>query len=476
MNNDYEYQNKQQIKNICYNPDTNTIRFITNNNISYLCNIFGQKLPIFKKNLSGFINGQQRKKLSSSNESKQIDNNSYDKSNEYYPTVRRFEGYNHFPRPKCPPFTNIPNFLFKEKLKRELINILKKNFFVEKNKKDVTIKNKNSGLSYLTSDICGYIKNNDNENSYNNNFLINLIDNTIEEYKTKTELDSKELYLQYPLIRALIYIKKFISINKDTNVINGRKLKPPNPEIINDYKIIHKLLFEYKNKNKKSQSLMDILNQGSIDNININNNKNNSFTSSNKILLKNLEKNNFLAKLNIPNLKNSISKFSNFNSSANSMDNINYISNRKVNSSIYDELETNESNNNINVSLISKINEKDKKNVIKFNKKIKTYEILRKYTEKERKLLKGFQKEIVKKKGTFQKYPENHKFKISGGDVYKKEINIMKINNPVAFEMMKKKEALDMKKLMEKKRFSIMNDKFNLMKAKKIIRSSSACC
>ena len=468
MDNDYENQTKQIIKNICYNQDTDTFRFISNNNISYSCNIFGQKLPRFKKNYSGFINGQQRQKLPSFNESKQTDD-SCEKSNDYYPTVRRFEGYTHFPRPICPPFTNIPNFILKEKLKKELRDIIKHNFLDEKNKKDVTTKNQNKGLSYLTSDICGYIKNNNNENCYNNNFLIELIDNTIEQYKTKTELDLQDLYLKYPLIRALIYVKKYISINKDTNEINGRKLEPPKPRIINEYKTIRKQLIVNKNKNQKSLSFMSMLNHRSVDNI-----KNNSITPASNVLLRSTLKNNFLSKITIPNFKNSNSKFSNFNSSVNSMDNINYISKRKINSSIYDDLETNESNDVINISLISKINEKDKKCLLK--SKIKTYETLRKFTEKEKKFLKGFQKEVVKSKGTFLKVPEVHKFKISEVDIYKRENDIMKISNPEAFETMKKKEEIDMKRLKERKKFSAINERFNILKCKKILRSVSACC
>ena len=470
MNNDYEYQIKQTIKNICYNPDTNMIYLISNNNTSYLCNIFGQKIPKFKKNFSGFINGQQRQKLPTFNELKKIDDSS-EKSNEYYPTIRRFEGYTHFPRPKCPPFTNIPNYSLKEKLKRELINTLKQYFLVEKNKKDVVIKNENKGLSYLTSDIYGYIKNKNNENCYNNNFLIELIDNTIEQYKIKTQLDSQELYLKYPLIRTLIHIKKYISINKDTNVINGRKLEPPNPKIVSEYRI-YKQLIGNRNKIKKSQSFMNIINQGSLDNININ--KNNSLTPSYKVLLKNVLKNNSSTKINSSNFRNNMSKFSNFNNSLNSMDNINFISKRKANSSIYDELETNESNDIINISLISKLNEKDKKNFLKYNK-VKTYGALMKFTEKEKKFLQGFQKE-ESKKGTFLKIPEFHKFKLSEQDIYKKEINFMKISNPEAFEQLKKMEEKDMKRLKMKKKLSALNERFNMLKTKKILRSVSACC
>ena len=90
------------------------------------------------------------------------------------------------------------------------------------NKKIFAKKNANNGLSYLTSDVKGYLDNEKAKNSsddedkkgYGKSFLINMIDNTVSDYKIKYNCNLKELLCNYSMIRSLLHLKKNL-INND---------------------------------------------------------------------------------------------------------------------------------------------------------------------------------------------------------------------------------------------------------------------
>ena len=156
------------ITNISFEMDTGKYVLIDNKGNNYICDLYGRKHPIFNGKISGIMNGKQRKifrKVNScsnmlpSNISKTFEmNNKKEESKCYFPSINKFEGYAHFPRPVCPPFTNIPDYFLNDNYKKLLLCKLKQNYDIsnDKNKKIFIRSNENTGLSYLTSDVKGY--------------------------------------------------------------------------------------------------------------------------------------------------------------------------------------------------------------------------------------------------------------------------------------------------------------------------------
>ena len=172
------YDDRPLIKNISYVMDTGQYILLDNKGNNYYCDIFGREQPQFRRNISGFINGEQRKKLNKVKSVPNIKNSSYSKKNNdntkkedsksYFPTLNKFEGYAPFPRPLCPPFTNIPESILDDNYKRTLINNFGNKLTVGTNKKIFAKKNANNGLTYLTSNVKSYLdyeraKNNDDD-------------------------------------------------------------------------------------------------------------------------------------------------------------------------------------------------------------------------------------------------------------------------------------------------------------------------
>jgi hypothetical protein len=289
--------------------DSGKYVLLDNKGNNYTCDLFGRQKPVFKKNISGFINGGQRKQLKELRRVKSHSNviisetikdafhqKEKEEAKSYFPSVNRFEGYAPFPRPLCPPFTNIPKYVLEENYKRLLMNNYEQKLVVNENKKIFVKPNENVGLSYISSDIKGYLdkKNEkDNENNkYNYNIkkkddkliIIKMIDNTINEYKIKYKCNLNELIKNHSIIRALLHLKDNLINNNGTDLINGRKLKEPNIHIINEYKIIHNKLFNFNEQErikKEHKRLMKCYSQMNIKNIK---NKDNTINNNNNIL------------------------------------------------------------------------------------------------------------------------------------------------------------------------------------------------
>ena len=211
--------------------DSGKYLLLDNKGNNYICDIFGRQKPIFKKNISGFINAEQRKMLRrvkshsniiNSNQTKNIPvatNKPKEETKSYFPSIKRFEGYAPFPRPLCPPFVNIPQYSINENYKKVLIKEYEKNLEVNENKKIFAKPNENKGLSFLTSDVKGYFdkekekeinkfNNNDNNEKDDKLYIIKMIDNTISDYKIRYKCDLKELVNNHSIIRALLHLKK----------------------------------------------------------------------------------------------------------------------------------------------------------------------------------------------------------------------------------------------------------------------------
>ena len=514
------------IKNISYEMDSGKYLLLDNKGNNYICDIFGREKPVFKKNISGFLKGAQRKELkrvkshsnmiNTNNTQDILNKKEKEETKSYFPSVSRFEGYAHFPRPLCPPFTNIPQYALDENYKRLLRNKCEDKLVVDENKKVFVKTNENNGLSYITSDIKGYLDKEKENNNFNNDniqkkddksYIIKMIDNTVNEYKIKYNCDLNELINKYRMIRTLLHLKKNLILNNGTNIINGRKLKEPNMYIVKEYKIIHNKIFNFNEKTKirnEHKRLIKCYSQMNIKNIksdfNIDNNRS---KYSRKILNKiPFNKNLFSKKYVISSIKKDEEKkeitkdsFVNINKDKDKIienKEENKISTINTNQNIYDEQETKESsgtkaninlinirNNTIesnkeeNLSVISELNEKETNKFINFNKKIKYLKNLKKYSEKERKHLEGYQKEEPKKpKEFFVNEEEPPKYR-DFAEIYKKEIETLEKLNPILFNLQKKKDDYDLKKMKQKKEFKKLNEKL-IMKGKtlKINKSS----
>ena len=505
------------IKNISFEMDSGKYILLDNKGNRYICDIYGREQPIFKKNISGFINGEQRKILKkvksqsdiiNNNNKNNLDNRTEKKTEEskfYFPSVSRFEGYTHFPKPLCPPFTNIPENVINADYKKLLINKCEQKLKVEENKKVFTKPNENLGLSYITSDIKGFMdkekekeKEKDNLNNSKKNykeFLIKMIDNTVNDYKIKYKCDLMELIANHSNIRALLHLKKKLINNNETNIINGRKLKEPNINIINEYKIIYNKLINYNERNRirnEQRRLIKCYSQLNIQKNNILNLNNVENKNKNIYGRKILKKISFNKSSNIGNKEIPFPKKEKKKITISSIDDNkkfnNIINNNNANQVLYDEQETKESlgtkpNNNLfnlrnstnesnkeddNLSVISLLNEKENNKFIKFNKKIKYLKILKKNSEKEKKKLEGYQKEEPKKIKEFNMNNEEEQPKYRDfAEIYKKELETLEKLNPILFNLQKKKDDNDLKKMMKKKHFKKLNEKL-IMKGKEL--------
>ena len=516
------------IKNISYEMDTGKYLLLDNKGNNYICDIFGRQKPIFKKNISGFINAEQRKVLRRVKSHSNVMNSNkghnvappipIDKSKEeaksYFPSINRFEGYAPFPRPLCPPFVNIPSYSINENYKKVLIKEYEKNLEVNENKKIFAQPNENKGLSFLTSDIKGYLdkekekekevdklNNIDNKKKDDKLFIIKMIDNTVSDYKIRYKCDLKELINNHSIIRALLHLKKNLMNNNETNIINGRKLKAPNINVINEYKIIHNKLFNYNEQTKiknEHKRLIKCYSQMNIKNIqnSINNNDKNIYGRKilKKISLKKTPINTNTEQV-ISIIKNDYENkgikelFVDYNMSKNNESNFSIskpLNENYKNQNLYDEQETkesigtraninllhlrnntSESNKEDNLSVISVLNENEKKKFINFNKKIKYLKSLKKSSEKEKKRLEGFQKDEPKKPKEFNMNEEEPPKYRDFGEIYKKELETLEKLNPILFNLQKKKDDYDMKKMIQKKEFKKLNEKI-IMKGKKL--------
>ena len=221
------------IKEICYNPDNGRLVLSDSENNHYLCDLFGRKYPEFLPDITGVENGKNRKKLAPLSFNSQITIPTNQNFTEYYPTIRRFEGYSKFPRPLVPPFANIPNYDLKDNCKKELIKQLQKYFSNNEAKVFIGKENENKGLSYLTCDLnqCDVAK----EDSVK---IIKIIDDTFEEYKKQYKYQLNTLKTN-PVLVALTQFKEVLKRNENMKIINGRLLKIPCDEIIEKYNYIH---------------------------------------------------------------------------------------------------------------------------------------------------------------------------------------------------------------------------------------------
>jgi hypothetical protein len=231
------------IKQIYFDEDNGRLMLSDSDNNHYLCNIYGDKLTEFIHGVSGIVS-QKERGLSL------IDKYNISRK-QYLPSIRFFEGYTHFPRPKVPPFDNIKN-----DNKAKIIRLLKEKFKCEKVLELFNVKT-NIGLPYLSGKLVN------DESKKNRHRLIKIIDDYFEKYrvinKYKLNLMPKD-----PVIKALRRFKKLLLENIDINIIHCRTLNQPSDYVKKKYKEISNILNKKKKKNEKQIDYNTCLTKESI--------------------------------------------------------------------------------------------------------------------------------------------------------------------------------------------------------------------
>ena len=501
------------IKNICYEMDTNKLMINDSENNHYLCDIFGRKRIKFLPNITGSLNrykhnlfhdknlsymqtkgfspnkGSLKKGTLSTFTNNMLSNN---KQINYFPTIRKFEGYSKFPRPIGPPMTNIPDYEMKEKDKRKLINDLSNYFEDSSAKKDIIRRNENKGLSFLTGDLNEFdsIK---HDTKQSLKLIEDTIDNYREEYKLKLNILHKN-----PNVIALNEFKKKILLNKDSKVINGRELEDPCDKIKKNYKIIQSIvnkcglsqdgkkdrnfltnIYTKINNNKKNRTISKFDNKYNIKNISIiigpdklnDLCKSRDFTVGRFINMdfglnldqKNMTSNNInnseiskLPEISKPDNKNNIEEiYKETEETATNNNNISKTSNKLK--TLDEKINDNE------LSFISYMSENEKKYAKENNIDIKTIKNMNRTSEHCNKLLSGFQEKERTPRTLFQK-TRPLKLK-TNGDLYRENINLLRLTNKEAFKIQEQKELYDLKLLEKKMKISAINAT-NVMKGK----------
>ena len=525
--------NKQPlIKNICYETDSNKLMINDSENHHYLCDIFGRKKIKFLPYITGMINRNKIRNLSqeknltyfytsnfsTKNISSKKKNNitasvstsnndilSKKKYTDYFPTIRRFEGYSKFPRPVAPPLANFPKHGIKEKYKKQLINNLRNYFDDEPAKNNVKRNNENKGLSYLTGDLNEY-----DTIKYDTEHTLRLIDKTLsnfrEEYRLKLNMMHKN-----PNVRALNEYKKKLLLNKTSKIINGRVLDEPSEKIKKNNKIIQSLInktglsndkkkdkyrlsnthekTQKKGKSRKSsfsENTNDVKSEYKtlgVDKLNdifkikdftIGKLIHMDFGSSQEFKSQSIAENNSSKEDNklknasktIKTEKNNESKkgagaednYKETEETAINNDNISKINDISPKMKTLEEkIKDNE------ISFISYMSENEKKYEKENNITIKSNRNIHKMTDIENKLLLGYKEKERKPTSIFLK-PRALNLK-TDGDLYRENISLLRKTNIEAFKIQEQKDLYDLK-LLEKKLKIFSINATNVMKGK----------
>jgi len=455
----------KNFKQIEFNKESGILNLVDYNNDIFECNLYGEKNPQFHLNITGISNYSTRLKKNLIEEVKLIP-----EPENYFPQISKFEGYFPFPRPISLPFSNEindPSMLINQVKKENRFENLKvKKLFELK----IPSKDNNCLLTYMTTTLS------DNDNSIKLH-LIKLINEYIEE-KVKENPFYDNLINTDSSIIALKRFRKILKSNLCNNEINGKKLPLPKKELKIKYNLMKKVIRKQglKKMNIKSQNvnfdvykeLYSVRNVGKEDYI---------LKPHNLQLLGNLDNvDNIYEYINIRNKEiinpnktqyttnTSNASLSNENQTKTTGFDIKFHTARTKflpnKTSITFNTINSKENDIENLSILS-----FDENLIKPKPKIKLYKTLKEiknFTEKDNRLLKGFEYPEYKEPPIFKnKYKPVLK---TPGEIYQKETDLLKKVNPIAFKKEEDKELFDLKVLQKKKQNQLVYERIKISK------------
>ena len=482
-------EENQLILNICYETETGKLILSDNYDNHYFCDLFGRIKTKFKPNVTGHVSYTQRQKI----ESARISNPNTKRSiqstkaevtlsrphtsksvlsrkripTDYHPSIRRFEGYSKFPRPLSPPFSNLPDSELKEQIKADLIKHLEKHFSTNQTRNIILNKKINQGLSYLTSDLnefdCMKV---DNEK------ILKLIKKTLDSIREKYIFKMK-LFYKDPYVKTLTQFSKFLLSNKDTTIINNNKLTLDNDKESNNIKrniYFRDLTLDAcrginANKKIKAKNKNEILNNLFKKDNDFNIGKRipmvfGSFSYEEEAKNKQNENTNTLTQENktTKKQKHKLKRKESTKAVKETMKGT--IDNKEKRTKTIDiRLKYN------NISFISNMSENEKKYEEENIKRVKGLTLIQNKYDKECKLLKGLK---VKKRKAFMHLFKNAKPKYkNNGELYEKDIDLLRKTNPIAFKIQEKKDEFNFKQLIKRVESQRINSD-NIMKGKKL--------
>ena len=449
-------------REILYETDRNKYYLkYENDRKLYDSNIFGKKAP---QMLTNTVLPTYKERILSHSMDKinfKIDNTLY------RPQHNRFEGYTQFARPLVIPFTNVTQKQMRKYL-NDTINKIEKSYLTPKNK-TIFQQKLNQGLGFYTGTI------NDMSDTKGKNLFIKKINDCLKKVANEKN-NNNEKSMEDSEIRALRNLKKKL-VSNSTNLIHGRKLKQPSKKFIHKFKINYNIYFRnpiQKLKQMKTdkkdyfKDLYKTLNKAEIkqylDFVNNKTPKNDKISSKEPKIKKNYR---YILSAHKPGNKsqtketretclfedkdNALLEQSKCLLDNNSMSPKDYLDKlRTKRDNFFSTIENNCSKNYKHLlsdeyesnEMYSSLDDKLKNSNDTID--IRTFSVMNKNYKLEKKLLTGYIKPEEKEELHFRKGIIRYKPFIN---IYKKELELYKMVNPVRYKLSEEKEEKEMKYL-----------------------------
>ena len=495
INNGYKY--------LYRDSDTGKNIITDYNNNKFQSDIFGRRLQKFLPNISGMLSGKNRlltlKMINSKSANEMWGNNATNLNQEkksfykkYIPGINKIEGYSCAPKPISTPFYNADNSLLPDKFKNKLNLNLRKYYSTENHK---ILKNNNFQISYMNKDLGeDQLKKRDEEK------IMNLINKNIEQIKAENKMKLNSIEKNSKYISLTRFKKRILDNNKNSlylkfdeapleikgkNNIIKNVIKNRINEIKKKQNIFERKKGEYLQKyirSNRSNILFDIPKKKyHIKGLIIGPDKLNDLCQSKDFSIgrtikmdfgNNNEKNNTKENKDINNNNENKTEIEQNLKINNILPKIVKRLRSGNNSYLYQDTETAETNiNNSDIalarnksydelSIISKENEKKDRKEKKINPKhnFRSLKSVKTNAEIENELLKGIQLRPPKEINKIKKYNGKVTLKTEG-QLYKENLELLKLTNKRHFEMLQHKDEYDLfllkKKLENKRKISL---------------------
>ena len=436
IKNIFNSQNINSKKNEFYYDTDQNKYYITmdGNSKPVKSNLFGIYSPQFKLDHTGFATYENRVKKHTQNKMKFYVDNSL-----YHPQTKFFEGYSQFSNPLSPPFFNLK---INQNSKKNMANELKKSDDIITTKKNKKIFNQtsNNGLYFYTGTVNNIV------DKKNKDYVLKSISNAIIEEKKNAKNFKIEAEHN---IHALTKLKQKMCSNS-TNKINGRLLKKPLKKFFEKFDLYHYIYFEnpiQKSKEKSNYVVRD-----------------SDYYVSDFYNTLNTIKNKPKKKIKKNCLNYNIIISQNSDSNLNDVkEEINYMNNNKDilklkktgDENLFKKSTSQKKIEFCTIKTEAEILAKEPGIIDKKTRKIlrpkkldiHTFSSLKTISNLEKKMLKGFIKPVVKQESIHKKFIPKYNSTVN---IIKKEMEMLKIVNPLRVKLDKENELKEIKIIKDK--------------------------